>query len=130
MKRLEQLRQQIDQIIRQNPDQEESRCGFVHLYGVSGICTILALKRGLNPELCSAAGMLHDIWNYQVADCPEHGQLGAIEAEKILKGLGSFSQAEIEMICESIARHGDKQAIDGEMAELLEGCGCFPALPV
>lgn len=125
MNRLEQLGQHIDNIIRQNPDQEESRCGFVHLYGVSGICTLLALKRGLDPELCSVTGMLHDIWNYKISDCPEHGQLGAIEAEKILKELRSFSQAEIEMICEAIARHSNKQAIDSDMAELLKDADVF-----
>ena len=70
MDRLEQLRQVIDDIVHKNRDLEESRCGFVHLYGVSATCTILALKRGLNPELCSSAGMLHDIWNY--ADVFQH----------------------------------------------------------
>ncbi len=120
MERLEQLRGIIDEVVRKNPDTEESRCGFVHLYGVSTICTLLALKRGLNVELCLAAGMLHDIWNYKVGDCPEHGQLGAIEARKILEEMGSFSTEEIDVICIAIARHGDKQSIDGEMDELLK----------
>ncbi len=125
MDRLEPLRKIIDDIVRQNPDLEESRCGFVHLYGVSAICTILALRRDLDPELCSAAGMLHDIWNYQVRDCPEHGELGAVEAEKILNRLGTFSQGEIRLICQAIARHADKQAVDDEMDELLKDADVF-----
>ncbi len=125
MNRLEQLRQVIDQIVRQNPDPDESRCGFVHLYGVSAICTILALKRGLDPEVCSVAGMLHDIWNYQVEDSPEHGQLGAAESEKILLSLGSFSSTEIQMVYDAIARHENKEGIDGEMDELLKDADVF-----
>lgn len=125
MDRLELLRQVIDEIVRRNPDPEEARCGFVHLYGVSAVCLILALKRGLDGELCAAAGMLHDIWNYKVGDCPEHGPLGAVEAEKILRALGSFSEAETSQICEAIARHSDKESVDGEMAELLKDADVF-----
>jgi len=125
MDRSEQLRQVIDDIVRKNPDLEESRCGFVHLYGVSATCTILALRRGLNVELSSFAGMLHDIWNYQVGDCPEHGQLGAIEARKILEQLGSFTPEEMDTICTAISRHGDKQSIDGAMDELLKDADVF-----
>lgn len=125
MNRLEQLRQVIDEIVRHNPDPEQVRCGFVHLYGVSAVCLILALKRGLDGEVCAAAGMLHDIWNYQVSACPEHGQLGAVEAEKILRALGSFSEAEIRAICDAIAPHSDKGTIDGEMAELLKDADVF-----
>jgi uncharacterized protein len=55
MDRLEQLRQAVDDIVRMNPDQQESRCGYVHLYGVSATCTLLSLQRGLDVELCSAA---------------------------------------------------------------------------
>lgn len=125
MDRLEQLRQVIDDIVRRNPDMEESRCGFVHLYGVSTLCTLLALKRGLDPELCSITGMLHDIWSYKVGDSPDHGQLGAEESEKILNSLGSYSPEEIKLICTAITRHTDKESIDGKMDELLKDADVF-----
>jgi uncharacterized protein len=123
--RLEQLRQVIDDILRKNPDVEEGRAGFVHLYGVSALCTLLALKRGLDPELCSAAGMLHDIWNYKVGDSPEHGQLGAVEARKILEESDNFSPEETVLICTAIAHHSDKQAINRVMDELLKDADVF-----
>jgi uncharacterized protein len=125
MNRLEQLRQVIDEIVRKNPDQDDRRCGFVHLYGVSATCAILALKRGLDAELCSAAGMLHDIWNYQEGENPEHGSLGAAEARKILQQLECYSPEEVNMICTAISRHSDKQSIDGEVAELLKDADVF-----
>ncbi len=120
MNRLEQLRHEIDQLLAKIPGTEQRRCAFVHLYGVSATGIILALKRGLDPELCAVAGMLHDIWNYQVGESHEHGQLGAREAKNILQQLGTFSTEEIEVICHAIARHSDKQSIDGEMDELLK----------
>ena len=120
MDRLEQLRQVIDDIVHRNPDPEERRCGFLHLYGVADACALLALKRGLDPQLCAAAGMLHDIWNYQMEDNLEHAQLGAAEAEKILSALGSFTADEIRTICGAIARHSNKESVDGETAELLK----------
>lgn len=120
MHRLEKLRQIIDEIVRHNPDPDERRAGFIHLYGVSATCVILGLKRGLDPELCAVAGMLHDIWNYKVGDSPEHGQLGAAEAEKILQALESFSESEIEAVCTAVARHSDKASNDGDMDELLK----------
>ena len=61
MDRVEAVRQMVDEALRQQPDVEERRCGFVHLYGVAQSCGLLALKRGLDPELCTLAGMLHDI---------------------------------------------------------------------
>jgi len=125
MDRLEQLRQVIDDIVRNNPDKVESRCGFVHLYGVSATCTILALRRGLDPELCSAAGMLHDIWNYKIGDSPDHAQLGAGEAREILSELANFSPGEIKVICHAIARHSDKQSIDSDIDELLKDADVF-----
>ena len=125
MDRLEKLRHIIDEIVSKNPHQEQSRCGFVHLYGVSATCSILAFKRSLDPELCAVMGMLHDIWNYQVGENPEHARLGAPEARKILQHLGSFTSGEVETICMAISQHSDKQSIDGEMAELLKDADVF-----
>ena len=118
--RLEWVRQIVDRILRGQPDQEESRCGFVHLYGVSAVCVVLALKRGLDPHLSAIAGMLHDIWTYKVSDSPEHGRLSALEAERILRESGRFSAAEMEEVCAAIAHHSAKGEIHGEMAELLK----------
>ena len=120
MNRLEQLRQIVDEIVRQQPDKDESRCGFVHLYGVSATCVLLAKKRGLDPELCAVAGMLHDISTYKTGDPTDHAARSAAEAERILTEIGIFSDAEIALICDAISRHGAKDEVDGDMAEILK----------
>ena len=120
MDRLEAVRQVVDDILRQQPDEHESRCGFVHLYGVSAACVILALKRGLDPQLCAIAGMLHDISAYKTSPSPDHGPLSGVEAETILNEVGGFAPEEIALICDVISRHSAKGEVGGAMAELLK----------
>jgi uncharacterized protein len=120
MDRLEAVRQIVDGILRCQPDLEERRCGFVHLYGVSATCVLLAVHRGLDVELCAVAGMLHDIWTYRSGDPADHAALSAREAERILGEMGSFRPDEIAAICGAIARHSAKADRDGDMAELLK----------
>ena len=120
MNRLEQVRRVVDEILRQQPDIEERRCGFVHLYGVSSICALLAIKRGLDPQLCAVAGMLHDIASYKTGDPINHAQRSALEAEEILRRAGGFSREEIDAVCLAISTHSAKDQRDGELAELLK----------
>jgi uncharacterized protein len=120
MNRVELVRQVVDEIVRRQPDVEERRCGFVHLYGVAQTCALLALKRGLDPELCTVAGMLHDIWSYKTGDPTNHATLGCVEAQKILSELGHFTQEEIAVISEAISYHSDKGEVDGTIDELLK----------
>ena len=120
MDRLERVRQEVDAILRRQPDQETSRAGFVHLYGVSAVSVLLAAKRGLDPQLCATAGMLHDIATYRTGNPTDHAQRGSLEAERIMRGLGCFSPEEIGLVCTAIARHSAKDEYDGDLAELLK----------
>ncbi len=120
MNSLEGIRNIVDKILMEQPDLEERRCGYVHLYGVSAICGLLALKRGLDVEICSVAGMLHDIWSYKVGYSVDHGKLGSIEARKILNEINCFSEEEINIICSSIFSHSNKQDIDNDYCEVLK----------
>ncbi len=120
MNRLELIRESVDRILRQQSDEEERRCGFVHLYGVSAVCVLLAMKRGLDPEVCAVAGMLHDISSYRTGQPTDHARLSAVDAERILLQSGIFAPDEVAAICEAVARHSDKDAQDGDLAEALK----------
>ncbi len=136
MNRLDQVRKIVDRIVLEQPDEETMRCGFVHLYGVSAACVLLAKKRGMDVELAAVVGMLHDIWSYKTGDPTDHARLSAIEAERILREIGSFTDEEIALITDAIARHSAKDQVDGPMAELLKHADvlqhhlCNPAYPV
>ena len=119
--RVELIRQVIDeQVLRQQPDVEERRRGFVHLYGVAQACAFLALKRGLDPELGMIAGMLHDVWRYKTGDPMDHATLGSAEARTILLELGCFTQEEIDAVSQAVFHHCDKAAVHGDFDELLK----------
>ncbi len=120
MDRLELVRGVVDGVLRQQLDAEEARCGFVHLYGVAMAAMLLAIRRGHDPQLAAVAGMLHDIWTYKVGDPTDHATLSALEADRILAGLGCFTPAEREEVCRAIARHGAKERVDGKLDELLK----------
>jgi len=111
---------QIDKIIT---DRQADRCKdfYVHLYSVSMFCTLLALRRGVDPELAATCGMLHDI--YQVTDgiIENHAILGAETAKQMLENIGLYSDEEIEIITTSISTHGKKRKIhDDAYGELLK----------
>lgn len=120
MNRLEKIRKIVNDILMNNSDLEERHCGFVHLYGVSSICRLLALKRGLDAELCGIAGMLHDISSYKLGNSIDHSKLGSIEARKILNEAKCFEDEEIDIICKSIYNHSDKNEIHSVYDEILK----------
>lgn len=120
MNRIEVVRQIIDDILRTQPDIVERRCGFVHLYGVSATCTLLALKRDLDPQLCAVIGMLHDLATYKSGKIAGHATTGALEAVQILRQAGTFSEDEINIVQSAIAHHSDKTNIHGSYEELLK----------
>ncbi|MCL2549147.1 MAG: HD domain-containing protein, partial [Symbiobacteriaceae bacterium] len=92
-----------------------------HLDGVSLCCTLLALKRGLNAEIATICGALHDIYTYKTGSSVNHGHNGAEMARVILKRLGDlFDDAETELILSSIFHHSDKSEIHGAYEELLK----------
>jgi uncharacterized protein len=120
MNRLEAIRKLVDDILMKQSDSEERRCGCVHLYGVSATCGLLALKRGLNVELCEIAGMLHDISSYKTGCYVDHARLSSIEAREILNETDCFSNEEIDIICSAILSHSNKQDIDNPYNEILK----------
>jgi hypothetical protein len=134
--RLEKLRTVVDDILRRQPDEQERRCGFVHLYGVAATAAILAARRGLDVGLAGAAGMLHDIYAHRTGILPLHAPNGAEDARVILRDLGGFTAEEQQIVCTAILRHGKKQAVHGPYDELLKDADVLqhflynPALPV
>ena len=57
MNRIEKVREAVDAVLLNIADAGERRCGYMHLYGVSQACVLIALKRNENAELAAAAGM-------------------------------------------------------------------------
>lgn len=120
MGRLKDLRAIVDAELNkmENPDKRISAVN--HLYGVSLAATMIARKRGLDPELAAMAAMLHDLHAYKTGSYDDHAHKGADLARQILAGLGQTDEKETDLICSAIYHHDDKLVVDSPMDEVLK----------
>lgn len=120
MSRLKELRKYVDAELNRMQDPDKRISAAAHLYGVSLAATLLAEKRGLDPELCSMAAMLHDLHAYKSGSYDDHAHKGAELARQILGELNLTSAEETDLVCSAIYHHDDKYAFDAPMDELLK----------
>lgn len=120
MSRLKELRKIVDAEINKMEDPDKRTGATAHLYGVSLAATMIAKKRGLDPEIASMAAMLHDLYAYKSGSYDDHAHLGADLARQILAELALTDDAETEQICSAIYHHDDKLVVDSPMDEVLK----------
>ena len=120
MSRLKELRKYVDTELNKMEDADKRTSAIAHLYGVSLAATMIAKKRGMDPEIASMAAMLHDLHAYKTGSYDDHAHQGADLARKILGELKLTDEAETDMICSAIYHHDDKLVTDGSMDEVLK----------
>ena len=120
MGRLKELRKYVDNELNKMEDADKRNSAIVHLYGVSLAATMIARKRGLDPEIASMAAMLHDLHAYKTGSYDDHAHKGADLAREVLGELKLTDDAETELICSAIYHHDDKLVTDAPMDEVLK----------
>ena len=120
MGRLKELRKYVDARLNALPDPDRRNGAIVHLYGVSLAATMIAKKRGHDPEIMSMAAMLHDLHAYESGSYDDHAHKGADLARKILNELGLTTDEETDIICSAIYHHDDKLVVDSPADEALK----------
>lgn len=120
MNRLEESRKIVDQILLDMVDVVDRRCAYVHLYGVSQLSSVLAMKRGLDAELAAICGMFHDIYAYRTGIILFHDQNSAEEIRPIIRDMGLFTAGEQLNIVSAVFHHGDKESVHQPFDELLK----------
>ena len=120
MSRLKELRRYVDAELNKIEDEDKRTSAIAHLYGVSLAATMIAKKRGLDPEIAAMAAMLHDIHAYKTGSYDDHAHKGAELARSILEELNLTDEAETDMICSAIYHHDDKLVTDSPMDEALK----------
>lgn len=118
--RIERLREYIDEILLNMKDTQERRCGYLHLYGVSQACAMIALKRNQDVELATMAGMLHDLYSYKTMNTENHAEHGEILARQILEELSLTTGDETDLICSAIRNHSSKAITHSALDEVLK----------
>ena len=120
MSRLKELRKYVDAELNKMEDVDKRTSAINHLYGVSLAATMIAKKRGLDPELAAMAAMLHDLHAYKTGSYDDHAHKGAELAREILEDLDLTDAAETDTICSAIYHHDDKLTVDDLMDEVLK----------
>ena len=120
MGRLKELRKYVDARINTLQDPDKRTGAIAHLYGVSLAATMIAKKRGFNPEIMSMAAMLHDLHAYMSGSYDDHAHKGADLARTILNELMLTTDEETDVICSAIYHHDDKLVTDSPTDEILK----------
>lgn len=115
--RIDAIRRIVDSHIASSSDPKKS---YVHLYGVAGYSTILAMKRGLSPELAHIIGLLHDIAYVQHGTYERHDELGASIAKRIMEEAQLFTEDETKIVAAAILHHDDHATVHGAYDEILK----------
>ena len=120
MGRLKELQNHVDYELELLPDPKLRISAAAHLYGVSLAATVLAARRGVDPELASMAAMLHDLHAYRSGSYDDHAAKGAVLAREILDTLRLTTPEETDAICSAIAHHDSKYDVDSPLDEVLK----------
>lgn len=125
MTRINKVREKVNSLLLSMSDEEERRAAYIHLYGVSQISAMIAMKRSENIELAILSGMLHDLYAYIMMDRIDNAHKGAITAGKVLRELNLFTETEIKSIEDAVYNHSDKNRIDTPFDEILKDADIF-----
>ncbi|MEG1772761.1 MAG: HD domain-containing protein [Clostridia bacterium] len=124
MSRIENVQSYINSIFDKISDDDEKRVAYIHTYGVAQECALLAAKRGLNSELATVIGLLHDVYSYKTGVRPLHSHNGAEMIRVAFKYdlTGLFLEDEQTIIKSAIYHHTDKEHTHDNYDELLKDC--------
>ncbi|MCQ4088436.1 CHAP domain-containing protein [Saccharibacillus sp. JS10] len=92
----------------------------VRLYGVSSLASMIAMKRGLEPEIAAIAGLLHCFYNYKTGIHHYPGINSAEAVRPILRDFGVFSTEEQLIILRAIFYQDQRRQTHGPYDELIK----------
>ncbi len=122
MNRIEKVKLYVIGIISGIHDEGEKASAYAHTYGVAACCSLLAARRGLNTEIASTMGLLHDLYTYKLSSCMCHQHSGTEMIRVAYKREWSemFTDDEKQIILSAIYHHGDKVHVHDAYDELLK----------
>lgn len=110
----------VSQYIYKEDEMEFRHMILSHMTGVAQFAAMVALKRGLDPQILTIAGLLHDIHTLDTCNSAQHAKIGASEARIILDELGVTTPQQTDIICDAIYHHSKKGTVHSEYAEALK----------
>ena len=90
-----------------------------HVMGSIKGATLLANKRGLDPEIVTIAMILHDLGRIPTGVFKAHDVTGAPLVERIMQRIGDFTQEEIDLVVRLTRTHRQKDQIGDAYEECI-----------
>jgi hypothetical protein len=118
--RVESIRILINETIFSMDSTLKKQEASVRLYGVSSIASMIAMKRGLEPEIATIAGLLHYFYNYKTGIIHYPGINSAEAVRPIIRDLGVFSTEEQLVILRAIFYQDQRGQAHGPYDELIK----------
>ena len=102
MNRIYKVREYVDNLFEKIPSAKEQKIAYIHTYGVAQFCSLIASKRGVNPELAYISGLLHDTYTYFTGSSLCHAISGAEMSRTAIRRMNIFSDEEKAIILSAI----------------------------
>lgn len=90
-----------------------------HIMGSVKGATLLALKRGLDPEIITIAMILHDLGRIPTGIFDGHDEAGAPFIKGLLERTGEFTPEEVDLIVNLTKTHRKKEEIGNPYEECI-----------
>lgn len=119
-KRLESIKVLVDEMLLSIESKVYRQEATVHLYGVSTFSSMLAMKRGQNPELAAIAGLLHGYYVSKTGITEFPGPNSAEAVRPIIRDIGMFTEEEQITVLRSIFYQDDISRSHGPYEEIVK----------
>ena len=125
MNRLLFLETELNKVIRQqegrlNERDETLAWESVHMASSARCAWLLAMERGVNPELAACAAAVHDFGRILTGKQKDHAEAGYEPVKVFLKETGIFDEEEIEIIATAVKNHSLKTEIGSPIEEIVK----------
>ncbi|MBT2764073.1 CHAP domain-containing protein [Paenibacillus sp. ISL-20] len=118
--RVESIRILVNEMISSMDSTLKKQEASVRLYGVSSIASIIAMKRGIEPEIAAVAGLLHYFYHYKTGIIHYPGINSAEAVRPIIRDLGIFSKEEQLVILRAIFYQDQREQTHSLYDELIK----------
>jgi len=125
MNRIFTLQQAVLKAIDEHKDVDRSKSPIldwerIHMISCSKVGYMLAMERGLDPDLSACACAVHDFGRVLTGSQENHGPAGALPVQGLLEKMGLFTESEITMISQAVANHSKKGEVGSPLEELVK----------
>lgn len=97
----------------------------IHMASCGRIGYMLAMKRGIDPELGAIACAVHDIGRVISGKQKDHGPCGYEPAKEFLEKTGLVTDEEIEEIAVAVRDHSKKGETGAPLSEIVKDADCL-----